>query len=145
VNAPTEPRASAPPERVFYDGECGLCHRWVLFTLAREGGRELFRYAPLAGATFAAELGSAARARLPDSLIVRTRAGTLLLKSDAVLHLLERVGGGWARLAALLRCLPRGLRDAAYDAVARARRLLLPRPAGACPRVPPELARRFDP
>ena len=27
------------PERIFYDGSCGLCHRGVRFVVARDPGR----------------------------------------------------------------------------------------------------------
>lgn len=41
-------------------------------------------------------------------------------KSDAVLRVLEGLGGAW-RLARLLRLVPRGLRDSVYDFTARNR------------------------
>jgi predicted DCC family thiol-disulfide oxidoreductase YuxK len=136
---------TGPAERIYYDGECGLCHRWVLFTLARERGRELFRFAPLAGPTFATDLTPAERGELPDSLAVRTADGRLLTRSAGALHVFARLGGGWAALARVLGLVPRPLRDLAYDGLARVRKRLFARPVGACPLVPQELARRFDP
>ena len=132
-------------ERIFYDGECGLCHRWVRFTLARDRGRELFRFAPLQGRTFAAEVPDEEKRALPDSLAVRTSDGRLLVRSAAVLHVLRRTGGVWGALSAPLRVVPRALADWGYDVVARARKRLFARPPELCPLVPPELARRFDP
>lgn len=132
-------------ERIYYDGECGLCHRWVKFALARDRGRALFRFAPLQGPTFAAELAPEERRALPDSVAVRTADGRLLQRSEAALHVLARLGGFWGVLAAVLRVVPRPLRDWAYDRVARVRRRLFARPEGACPIVSPELARLFDP
>ena len=105
-------------ERIYFDGECGLCHRWVLFTLRRERGRELFRYAPLQGTTFAAEVPPPERNGLPDSVVVRTADGRLLVRSAAALHVMNRVGGPWRALAAALRLVPRPLRDWGYDRVA---------------------------
>jgi predicted DCC family thiol-disulfide oxidoreductase YuxK len=132
-------------ERIFYDGECGLCHRWVLFALTRDRGRELFRFAPLQGPTFAAEVSAAERRTIPDSAAVRTLDGRLLVRSAAVLHVLGRIGGGWSALAAVLGIVPTFLADWVYDLVARLRKRLFARPAGLCPLVPPEVARRFDP
>jgi predicted DCC family thiol-disulfide oxidoreductase YuxK len=132
-------------ERIYFDGECGLCHRWVLFTLRRERGRELFRYAPLQGTTFAAEVPAPERDGLPDSIVVRTADGHLLVRSAAALHVLRRIGGGWGALAAALRLVPRPLRDWGYDRVAAARKRLFARPEGLCPLAPAGLARRFDP
>src|SRR5262245_36997987 len=132
-------------ERIYFDGDCGLCHRWVLFTLARERGRELFRFAPLQGPTFASEVGENERQGLPDSIVVRTSAGELLVRSAAALHVLERIGGVWRALAAVSRLVPPPLRDWGYDRVAAVRKRLFAKPAAACPLVPPTLARRFDP
>lgn len=132
-------------EHLFFDGECGLCHRWVLFTLARERGRALFRYAPLQGPTFAGLVPEAERAGLPDSIVVHTHSGENLVRSAAVLHVLARIGGGWGALARVARLVPRPLRDWAYDRLAAVRRRLSARPQAVCPLVPPALARRFDP
>jgi len=138
-------RGAPPAEHLFYDGDCGLCHRVVLFSLRRERGRALFRFAPLAGPTFAALVPEATRRTLPDSFVLRTADGRLLLRSDAALHLLRRIGGGWGLLAGLLGLVPRALRDLVYDGVARVRRRLFAPPPAACPLVPAELAARFDP
>lgn len=132
------------PELLFYDGGCGLCHRAVRFVLARD--REgAFRFAPIGGRTFCAVVPAVARASLPDSLVVRGRDGRLYLKSDGTIHILERLGGGWGVLAALLRLLPRRLRDAGYDLVARHRLGWFGRTEQACPLVPPQLRGRFAP
>ena len=136
---------SEPTDELFYDGECGLCHRWVLFTLKRERGRALFRYAPLQGPTFAARVPAAERALLPDSIVVRTSAGKVLVRSAAALHVLARLGGGWGALARLARLMPRPIRDFVYDRIAAVRKRWFAKPEGACPLVPPDLARRFDP
>jgi predicted DCC family thiol-disulfide oxidoreductase YuxK len=45
----------------------------------------------------------------------------LLARSEAVLHILRRLGGAWALLAALAAPVPRTWRDACYDLVARTR------------------------
>lgn len=148
--APDYPRGveaarATPVERIYYDGECGLCHRWVRFVLARDRGRELFRFAPLAGPTCAARLPAAAREGLPDSVVVETAEGRLLVRSAAGLHVLRRLGGGWRALGRVLAWIPAPLRDWGYDRLAGVRKRLFARPASACPLVPPELARRFDP
>src|SRR5262245_41100591 len=132
-------------ERIYFDGECGLCHRWVLFVLRRERGRELFHFAPLQGPTFAAELPAAERAKFPDSIVVHAADGRWLVRSQAVLHVLARVGGAWGALAKLGGLVPRFLRDWCYDRVAAVRKRFFARPETACPLVPAELARRFDP
>jgi predicted DCC family thiol-disulfide oxidoreductase YuxK len=137
--------AAEPQEVLFFDGECGLCHRWVLFTLARERGRALFRFAPLQGPTFEQATTAEERAALPDSMAVRARDGRLLVRSEAALHVMRRIGGFWGGLARVLGIVPRLLLDLGYRVVARLRRLLFRKPDTACPLVPPGLADRFDP
>jgi predicted DCC family thiol-disulfide oxidoreductase YuxK len=132
------------PETVFYDGACGLCHRSVRFVLLRDR-RAQFVFAPIGGETFRAAFRDEEAASLPSSLVIRTRDGRTLSRSDATIHLLRAVGGGWGLVGALLRAVPRPLRDLGYRAVARARRRLFAAPASGCPAVPPELRVRLRP
>jgi predicted DCC family thiol-disulfide oxidoreductase YuxK len=137
-------KAAAGVDHVFYDGECGFCHESVRF-LARRDRAGAFRYAPLGGPTFLALVPAGRRAALPDSLVVRTEDGRVLVRSDAALHCLRRLGGGWRALAALLGAVPRALRDAGYDAFARSRRRWFARPGDACPIPSGALRARLDP
>lgn len=127
---------------LFYDGDCGLCHRAVLFTLKRDR-KGLFAFAPLQGETVATLLDEASRAALPDSLVLREPAGELRVKSAAVVALLKRLGFFWKALGAALWIIPRPMRDFGYDLVAKVRHRLFRKPEGACPIVPAELRERF--
>lgn len=129
---------------VFYDGGCGLCHAGVTFLVKRDR-RHAFDYAPLHGETFGRIVPPASRGSLPDSVVIATRDGALLVKSDATLHALRALGGAWSALGRALAVVPRSLRDAAYDLVARVRRRLAAPPSGACPLVPAGLRDRFLP
>ena len=82
---------------------------------------------------------------MPDSMAVRTVDGRLLLKSDAWLHILQRLGGMWKVVGAVMSIVPRALRDLAYDFVARIRFGIFGRREDVCPLVPPELRGRFLP
>ena len=130
---------------LFYDGHCGLCHRAVKFVLKHDRTGEAFRFAPLQGGTFSALVPEEARGSLPDSIVVRTSDGALLVRSTAFIHILRRLGGGWRLWASVLTVIPRGLRDAAYDFVARVRYRIFGRRDELCPIVPAELRKRFDP
>ena len=146
----TAPALVQPPRELgadllYYDGGCGLCHWWVTFILARDLSGTLFRYAPLAGPTFAAQYPEAERTQLPDSVVVRTADGRTLVRSAAAIHIGERLGGPWRTLARIASFLPRWLLDAGYNGIARIRYRLFSRPTGACPLVPPELRTRFLP
>ncbi len=133
------------PDLLFYDGGCGLCHRAVRFVVWADHEGRAFRFAPLGGDTFQALVSAREREGLPDSLVVRTPGGALLTRSTGALHALRRLGGGWRALAVLLGIVPRPIRDAAYDLIARVRLRLFAKPADACPFVPPPLRARFLP
>ena len=128
---------------IFYDGRCGLCHRGVRFALRRDDGSR-FAFAPLQGSTFLEQIPAARRAGLPDSLLI-LHGDQLLVKSEAVLHLLEQLGGGWQFAARLARLLPLAFRDGLYERVARNRQRLFKAPAQICPTVPAGLQGRFRP
>ncbi|MDX2000698.1 MAG: DCC1-like thiol-disulfide oxidoreductase family protein [Thermoanaerobaculia bacterium] len=132
-------------ERLFYDGHCGLCHRSVSFVLHHDPAGRAFRFAPLGGPTFLASLSAAERAGLPDSIVVQTSDGRLLVRSRAAAHVLRRLGGGWKVLGGLVLVVPRPVADFVYDLVARIRHRLFARPVDVCPLMPPELRGRFDP
>jgi predicted DCC family thiol-disulfide oxidoreductase YuxK len=132
-----------PPELLFYDGDCGLCHRAVLFVLRHDGEGTRFRFAPLGGDAFEEKVTGPMARDLPDSIVILTNNGGLLTRSAATVHILRRIGGAWALLGALLWLVPRPLRDFGYDFVARIRHRLFTRPKDACPLIPPALRARF--
>lgn len=128
---------------LLYDGSCGLCHRTVRLCLAEAPDDAGLSFAPLGGEAARARLGDAPA--LPDSLVLLPNEGATLLRSSAVIAVLERLGGLWRVLALALRVIPRPLRDLGYDLVARVRHRLFDRPSEACPIVPQALRTRFLP
>jgi predicted DCC family thiol-disulfide oxidoreductase YuxK len=130
---------------IFYDGDCGLCHRAVRIVLAADPEGRAFRFAPLGGETFRALVPEATRAQLPDSIVLREPDGTLHVRTAALRAIARRLGGRWKIAAALTGVLPSRLLDAGYDGVARVRHRLFAKPPAACPVLPPELRARFDP
>lgn len=134
-----------PTEILFYDGHCGLCHRAVKFVLQQDRVGTAFRFAPLGGETFQARIPIPQRTELPDSMVVQTRDGSLLMRSDALLHILWRLGGKWKFIAALLGVIPRSLRDFFYRAVAHTRYRVFGQRKNTCPIATPDLRARFDP
>jgi predicted DCC family thiol-disulfide oxidoreductase YuxK len=133
------------PEIVFYDGNCGLCHHAVRFLLDADEDGSAFVYAPLFGETFAREVASSCRASVPDSLVLKTREGRVLTRSDAVLWAMSRLGTGYRTLARIGGLVPRVLRDFLYDTIAKIRHKLFKKPEGVCPLVPAALRHRFLP
>lgn len=133
------------PEILFYDGHCALCHGAVKFVLKRDRSGNAFRFAPLQGSTFQSRVFPEQRAALPDSIVVLTNTGSLLVRSDAFIHILRRLGGAWRFLAGIIAAIPRPMRDLAYDFVAQIRYRVFGKRDDLCPIVPPDLRARFEP
>jgi predicted DCC family thiol-disulfide oxidoreductase YuxK len=137
--------ATADAPIILYDGVCGLCNRLNRFVLARDpAGR--FRFASLQSTVAAEILGRHGRDPQDlDTLYLvlapRRPDERLLRKSDAVLWIVRELGGLW-RLSGVLRLLPRVVRDAGYDVVARARYRVFGR-YDACPLPDPRHRARF--
>jgi predicted DCC family thiol-disulfide oxidoreductase YuxK len=141
----TEKQDPSPaPETIFYDGHCGLCHRWVRFVVKRDTRSEAFRFAPLGGERFSQLVPQPPRENVPDSIVVLTSDGRMLVRSAAALHILSRLGRFWSVTASLCRIVPAFARDWLYDLIARIRHRLFRRPDNVCPVLPPELRERFD-
>ena len=132
---------------LLYDGTCGFCAQSVQFVLRHERAHGTLRFAPLDG-----ETGRAIRAAHPeldgvDSLIwvgptVNDATPRVLVRSTAVLEVARYLGGIWRVLGALGRVVPRALRDATYDLVARHRQQIAGR-ADACLLPTPDQRVRF--
>jgi predicted DCC family thiol-disulfide oxidoreductase YuxK len=137
--------AASQSEIIFYDGHCALCHGAVKFVLKHDRSGNAFRFAPLQGATFQSRVPAGQRAGLPDSVVVLTEDGALLLRSNAFLHILRRLGGAWKAFGSVLNVIPRPLRDVVYDFVARVRYRVFGTRVDVCPIVPPDWRARFDP
>jgi len=138
------------PARLFYDGDCGFCHRSIRFVLSEEAGTPeayRLRFAPLQGDTFEREIANhpgVDRDALPDSIVLILEDGTLLTKSAAVCEAASRLGGLWRGVGLIGSVLPTALLDVPYDAIARVRKKLFENPKDACPILPPDLRGRFD-
>jgi predicted DCC family thiol-disulfide oxidoreductase YuxK len=137
-------RWSGRRDQLFYDGTCGLCHGVTRFVLSEDRSGTAFTFAALQGETFAAETTSEQRCFLPDSVVVKTEHGELLVRSDAVLYILRRLGGMWRVTAAAMSLSPRWLRNVIYDFIARIRLRVFARAKTLCPVLPADLRTRFQ-
>ena len=128
---------------LLYDGTCGFCAASVQFVLRHERQHGL-RFAPLQS-----EIGDAIRARHPglagvDSMIWIEPTATserVLTRSAAALRVARYIGGPWRALA-LAAIVPRPIRDAVYDLIARHRHRLVG-DAEQCYLPPPAARARF--
>jgi predicted DCC family thiol-disulfide oxidoreductase YuxK len=103
---------------ILYDGVCVFCSRWVRFVATRDVERR-FRFTAIQspyGTRLAQAFGIDPGD--PDTNAV-IHGGEAFLKSDAALTVLGALPGwGWVRT---LRAIPKPLRDAVYNFVARNR------------------------
>jgi predicted DCC family thiol-disulfide oxidoreductase YuxK len=141
------------PARLFYDGDCGMCHRSVRFILAEERATPealRLRFAPIGSPAYDEMLEAHAEIdprELPDSIVVELEDGRLLTRSSAALEIANRLGGFWRLLAGVIDLgglMPRSLLDIAYDGIARVRKRIFARPKESCPILPAALRARFD-
>ena len=103
---------------ILFDGVCVFCSRWVRFVADRDAHKR-FRFTTIQsayGARLAEALGIDASD--PDTNAV-IHGGTAYKKSDGALTVLSNLPG-W-RYARLLLFVPRPLRDALYNLLARNR------------------------
>jgi predicted DCC family thiol-disulfide oxidoreductase YuxK len=125
---------------LLFDGVCNLCNHSVQWVIARDRSAR-FRFASLqsdAGRALLAQRG------LPlDALdtVVLLDGKVHFTKSDAAIETARRLGGAWSAAVAL-KLVPRRLRDAAYDWIARNRYARWGR-RDACWVPTPELRERF--
>ncbi len=129
---------------LLYDGTCGFCAESVQLVL-RHDRRRTLRFAALQG-----RFGAETRARHPELAEVDSvvwvdpadgaRAERVFTRSDAALRVAAYLGG-WFHLARVMAVLPRPVRDAAYDLVARHRHRLSDAPS--CLLPAPEVRERF--
>jgi len=145
VHSHDEGKDPAPGKTIiFYDGDCGLCHGFVLFVLARDTAQDHgFVFAPLQGDTLRRSLRADIISELPDSIVVLTVERELLVRSSGVVWVLIQLRGPWKYVGKLLGTVPRVVRDFGYRVVASARRRVFKQPGGVCPIVSAELQGRF--
>lgn len=99
---------------IFFDGYCGLCNGFVDFIIAVDK-KEKFRFSPLQS--------EYAKKNLPSSFTQDVKSvvvqidGKTYQKSEAVLAVMEELGGVW-KLTSAFGILPLPIMNKAYDLVA---------------------------
>lgn len=102
---------------ILFDGVCNLCNGFVRFILKHDKSNSLL-FSPLQSDTGRRITGYGSITG--GDTVVYSREGGLFYKSDAVLGILTDMGGVWS-VFKIFRVIPRFLRDAVYDMVARSR------------------------
>jgi len=127
---------------IVFDGVCVLCNGWVRFLL-RHDRHGRYRFAAMQGESGRALLTAhGLDADDPVSFLL-IEGGVAWTDTDAIVRVLSGLGGAW-RVAALLRVLPKALRDRLYRGLARNRYRVFGR-YEQCAIPAPEQAARFLP
>ncbi len=111
-----------PGRILLYDGECGLCDRFVQWVLGRDS-EGAFHFAALQGETAARLRGL--HPDIPEGVetAVLVDQGEVWLRSRAVFRVMALMGGVWGVLS-WMRVLPVGWTDPGYRWVASMRHRL---------------------
>ncbi len=138
-----KPRFQGTTDTIVYNGQCGLCHRFVRFVLAEDWSGTSFRFTPRQLLASQPPAGMPTAAHLAGGIIVLTEQGATLARSTAVLHVMHRLGGMWAVIADGLKLTPRPIRDLLFRLSATLGRRLCRRPVDLWPTADPQEHRRF--
>ena len=119
---------------VIFDGHCGFCNRSVRWFLTRDGNDRLRfvasespKVTPILArhAISQTDQGLASSTLAPSTiLVVRDPQGPverILVRSNAAIAMLRELPRPWPAVAAVLRWIPRPLRDLGYRLIARFR------------------------
>ncbi len=103
---------------LFYDGSCGLCHRWVRFILKHDQDSR-FSFAQLQGSTAKKYIHASFRQSLISVALFHNQR--LYIYSSAVVRILWWLGGRWKVLGWLIFLIPFPIRDFGYLVVSQMR------------------------
>jgi predicted DCC family thiol-disulfide oxidoreductase YuxK len=104
---------------ILFDGVCNLCNAWVRFVIRRDPAG-VFRFAAQQSPVGQAMIEDHVRDAAPLSSIVLIADRWVYTESDAILQIFARLSAPWSWIA-LLRIIPRRVRDACYRFVVRHR------------------------
>lgn len=134
-----KPKQLTDSLKIFYDGSCGFCHGFVRFTLSENIHKTAFVCMPLQGKQFQELIKTNEISHLPDSLVVYDPERKILYyKVNALIQVLERLGGLWRCIACILRLIPYKISNIGYDMFAKMRHKIYKRPDTPCPLLPQE-------
>lgn len=104
---------------LLFDGVCNLCNASVQWVIRRDP-QGIFRFAPLQSETGQSLLRQSGLSSEHFDTVVLVDGDRIFTRSDAALEIARRIGGVWSLLA-VFRRVPRPIRNAVYDWIARHR------------------------
>ena len=139
-----EGRSPADEIIIYYDGDCGICDRFVSFCL-RQGVPDGIRFATQQGDRYARLKDAYPFLHRVDTVVVQSRHGDqdiLRLRGEAVFWIISQFRGplSWSFL---LLIIPLPLTNIIYRAIAATRHRLFPKSEATCPVPTPEQRAHF--
>ncbi len=125
---------------LLFDGVCNLCNASVQWVLKHDR-KGVFRFAALQSDAGEALLRRFGMPSTDFDTVVMVAGDRVFTRSDAALEIVRRIGGAWSLLT-VFKIVPRPLRNAVYDWVARHRYRWFGR-TESCMIPRPEWANRF--
>lgn len=104
---------------IFYDGDCMLCNRLIMFIMNKDI-KDVY-FSPLQSAFAQQYLEPLGVDASRKSSVYFTVGGKIFSKSTAVLNILASISPGYVLLSRILAIVPTALRDLVYDLVAKYR------------------------
>ena len=133
---PNEQRTTNNEQRaiLLFDGVCNLCNASVQWVLKHDR-KGIFKFAALQSETGQAILKKFEFSQENFDTVILVDGERIFTRSDAPLEIVRRLGGAWSLLA-VFKIIPRSVRNAVYDWIARNRyrwfgkkeECMLPRP-----------------
>ena len=116
---PTNSKKLEHDKIIFFDGVCGLCDQFVTILIDIDR-KKILRFSPQQGKYFqTTEITVLINPQMGDSIFYY-RGGRIFSKSTAVLNALSDLGGVW-KICGIFKLIPKPMRDAVYDLVAKNR------------------------
>jgi predicted DCC family thiol-disulfide oxidoreductase YuxK len=104
---------------LLFDGVCNLCNGAVQWIIVRDK-KAIFQFAALQSDAGQRALNQLGLPTQTFNSIVVVKGDQYLIRSDAALEIAVQLGGFW-QLAAIFKIVPRFIRDAVYDFIAKNR------------------------
>ncbi|MCI5046860.1 MAG: thiol-disulfide oxidoreductase DCC family protein [Aquisalinus sp.] len=126
---------------IVFDGVCNICSHSVQFVLKRDSD-EVFRFASMQGAFGSSLLARAGLDPKDPASFLLAENGETYQNSEAVIRILKKLGQPWPIAGMLFGLVPRPLRNALYNMIARNRYRWFGK-KDSCPLPEPGVQNRF--
>lgn len=104
---------------IYFDGVCNLCN-WTVKFIIKHDKKNVFMFAPLQSDFMKSGVTHANGQYIKKDSVIYQKGDQVFSRSDAILHILKTLGGGWKLLYAF-KIIPKPWRNWLYDRIAKNR------------------------